>query len=146
MRARGPRGAGRSAERSDPRRDGVREKFGVEPSDPRLPRAGRRLGGRLPGIPGIGKVTAARLLNRHGAIEEFPPAILGDNRDLALLFKDLATLRTERSSSADVDELRWRGPEHDVGIATRASALARPRAALGAWLAARLVAPLMPTG
>jgi 5'-3' exonuclease len=63
-----------------------------------------------PGIPGIGAVTAARLLNRHGIIEDFPPAVLGDSRDLALLFKDLATLRTDAPLFHDVDELRWRGP------------------------------------
>jgi 5'-3' exonuclease len=64
-----------------------------------------------PGIAGIGAITAARLLNRHGIIESFPPGILGDsNRDLALLFKDLATLRTDARLFGDVDELRWRGP------------------------------------
>ena len=63
-----------------------------------------------PGIPGIGSTGAARLLNRHGAIEEFPANILGPNRDLALLFKDLATLRTDAALFSDVDELRWRGP------------------------------------
>jgi hypothetical protein len=35
---------------------------------------------------------------------------LGDQRDLALLFKDLATLRTDARLFRDVDELRWRGP------------------------------------
>ena len=63
-----------------------------------------------PGIPGIGRVKAARLLNRHGMIEDFPPAVLGDDRELALLFKDLATLRTDAPLFRDVDELRWRGP------------------------------------
>jgi 5'-3' exonuclease len=63
-----------------------------------------------PGIAGIGSTTAARLLNRYGSIETFPPAVLGDGRDLALLFKDLATLRTDASLFRDVDELRWRGP------------------------------------
>jgi 5'-3' exonuclease len=63
-----------------------------------------------PGIRGIGRITAARLLNRHGAIESFPPGVLGESRDLALLFKDLATLRTDAPLFRDVDELRWRGP------------------------------------
>ncbi|MGH8285091.1 MAG: flap endonuclease, partial [Steroidobacteraceae bacterium] len=53
---------------------------------------------------------AARLLNRHGIIEDFPPAVLGDRRDLALLFKNLATLRTDARLFRDVNELRWRGP------------------------------------
>ena len=47
----------------------------------------------------IGAKTAAQLLNRHGAIESFPPHVLGDRCDLALLFKKLATLRTDRGSS-----------------------------------------------
>jgi hypothetical protein len=55
-------------------------------------------------------VTAARLLNRHGILEDFPPAVLGESRDLALLFKDLATLRTDAHLFRDVDELLWRGP------------------------------------
>ena len=57
----------------------------------------------------MGPVTAARLLNRYGAIEAFPPDVLGDSRDLALLFKNLATLRTDARLFDDVDELRWRG-------------------------------------
>ena len=63
-----------------------------------------------PGIAGIGKVGAARLVNAHGSIEEFPAEVLGDRRELALLFKDLATLRSSATVLATVDELRWRGP------------------------------------
>jgi 5'-3' exonuclease len=63
-----------------------------------------------PGIARIGRVTAARLLNRHGPIEAFPPEVLGDQRDMALLFKNLATLRTDAPLFGDVEELRWRGP------------------------------------
>jgi len=58
----------------------------------------------------IGPVSAARLLNRHGVIESFPPDVLGAKRDLALLFKKLATLRTDAELFAKVDELHWRGP------------------------------------
>ena len=36
--------------------------------------------------------------------------MLGEQRELALLFKKLATLRTDAALFADVDELRWRGP------------------------------------
>jgi 5'-3' exonuclease len=90
---------------------GVREKFGVDPIliPDFLALVGDAADG-YPGIPGIGTVTAARMLNRHGAIEDFPPAVLGARRDLALLFKDLATLRTDAPLFRDVDELRWRGP------------------------------------
>src|SRR5205823_3340514 len=63
-----------------------------------------------PGLPGIGRITAARLIARYGAIEEFPATVLGERRELALLFKTLATLRTDAELFEDVDELRWRGP------------------------------------
>ena len=63
-----------------------------------------------PGVPGIGAVTAAQLLNQYGAIETFPPAVLGERRDLAILFKDLATLRADAPLFANVDELRCTGP------------------------------------
>jgi len=90
---------------------GVREKFGVVPGliPDFLALVGDTADG-YPGIPGIGAVTAARLLNQYGDIEEFPPAVLGDSRDLALLFKNLATLRTDAALFRNVDELEWRGP------------------------------------
>jgi 5'-3' exonuclease len=90
---------------------GVREKFGVDPE--RIPDYLALVGDAAdgyPGIPGIGAVTAGRLINRHGPLENFPPEILGGNRDLALLFKDLATLRTDAPLFSDVEQLRWRGP------------------------------------
>ena len=62
-----------------------------------------------PGIPGIGAKTAATLLNLHGPIEKFPPDILGKQRKLALLFKKLATLRTDAPLFKKVETLRWRG-------------------------------------
>jgi 5'-3' exonuclease len=91
--------------------EGVREKFGVEPVliPDFLALVGDAADG-YPGIAGIGAITAARLLNRHGIIESFPPDVLRNSRDLALLFKDLATLRTNALLFRDVDELRWRGP------------------------------------
>ena len=91
--------------------EGVREKFGVDPFliPDLLALIGDAADG-FPGIAGIGPITAARLLNRHGMIEVFPSAILGDNLELALLFKNLATLRTDACLFRDIDELRWRGP------------------------------------
>src|SRR3954468_14072902 len=90
--------------------DGVREKFGVAPVliPDFLALVGDAADG-YPGIPGIGPKTAAQLLNRYGILESFPPGVLRD-RDLALRFKDLATLRTDAPLFGDIDELRWRGP------------------------------------
>src|SRR5437870_2686967 len=91
--------------------EGVREKFGVEPGliPDFLALVGDAQDG-YPGIPRIGAATAARLLNQHGAIEDFPAKVLGDHRERALLFKSLATLRTDAPLFRDVHELRWRGP------------------------------------
>ena len=63
----------------------------------------------VPGIPGIGAKTAAQLLNRYGPIEKFPSTVLGEQRDIALLFKKLATLRTDAPLFKKVETLRWRG-------------------------------------
>ena len=98
---------------------GVREKFGVEPRliPDFLALVGDTADG-YPGIPGIGAVTAARLLNEHGPIESFPVTVLGDKRDEALLFKKLATLKTDAPLFQNVDELRWRGPTAEFGAWT----------------------------
>ena len=91
--------------------EGVREKFGVEPLliPDFLALVGDAADG-YPGIPGIGTITAARLLKQYGAIEKFPPGVLGESRRLALLFKELATLRTDAALFDTVDQLRWPGP------------------------------------
>lgn len=91
---------------------GVRAKFGVDPAmiPDYLALVGDSSDG-YPGIPGIGPVRAAQLVNRYGIIEDFPLKVLGESqRDAALLFKNLATLRTDARLFRDVDELRWRGP------------------------------------
>jgi 5'-3' exonuclease len=94
--------------------EGVRQKFGVEPAliPDLLALVGDAQDG-YPGISGIGKVTAARLLNQYGPIERFPPSVLGEARERALLFKNLATLRTDAPLFRNVDELEWRGPRGD---------------------------------
>ena len=99
--------------------EGVREKFGVGPEliPDFLALVGDAADG-YPGIPGIGATNAARLLNRHGPIETFPPDVLGDRRELALLFKNLATLRVDAPLFAHVDELRWRGPTQGFAAIT----------------------------
>src|SRR5256886_5494141 len=89
---------------------GIREKFGVDP--PLIPDLLALVGDAAdgyPGIPGIGARTAAQLLNRYGPIENFPSNVLGEQRDLALLFKKLATLRTEAPLFKTVEKLRRRG-------------------------------------
>src|SRR5207237_833354 len=63
-----------------------------------------------PGIDRIGPRTAAQYLNLYGKIENFPSHILGEQRKLALLFKKLATLRTNAPLFKKVESLRWRGP------------------------------------
>jgi 5'-3' exonuclease len=90
---------------------GVRRKFGVDPE--RIPDFLALVGDAAdgyPGIEGIGTVGAARLISQYGALEAFPEAVLGKNRPRAMLFKDLATLRTDAKLFAHVKELRWNGP------------------------------------
>ena len=89
----------------------VRAKFGVDPQfiPDYLALVGDSADG-FPGISGCGPKTAAQLINRYGPLENFGPEVLNEeNRGLAVLFKDLATLRTDAPLFKDVDELRWRG-------------------------------------
>ncbi len=78
---------------------GVRQKFGVEPAliPDFLALVGDAADG-YPGVPGIGAVTAARLLNRHGPIEALPPEALGAERDRALLFKTARHAQDRRAA------------------------------------------------
>jgi 5'-3' exonuclease len=89
----------------------IKKRFGVEPKlvPDFLALVGDSADG-YPGIAGIGKIGAAKLLNQYGAIERFPKKVLGEHQQQALLFKRLATLRTDAPLFEDVDELRWRGP------------------------------------
>jgi 5'-3' exonuclease len=89
----------------------VQEKFGVPPE--RIPDYLALVGDSAdgyPGISGIGARTAARLVSRHGPLEQFPADVLGERRAQALLFKALATLKCDAPLFREVDELRWRGP------------------------------------
>lgn len=91
--------------------DGVKAKFGVAPEyiPDYLALVGDAADG-YPGIAGYGAKTAARLINAHGRLEDFPADILrGDNLEAALLFKKLATLRTDAPLFDDVEALHWRG-------------------------------------
>jgi 5'-3' exonuclease len=106
---------------------GVVKKFGVLPRSipDYLALTGDSSDG-FPGLQGWGPKSAGSVLYRFGHIEEIPDdwrtwdvAVRGvdrlaktlvDNRDLAMLFKDLATLRAEESMFSNVDDLRWTGP------------------------------------
>ncbi|MEY2419057.1 MAG: hypothetical protein QOG90_1737 [Actinomycetota bacterium] len=107
--------------------DGVRDKFGVDPSSipDYLALVGDSADG-FPGLPGFGAKTAAALLKYYKHIESIPDApgqwevtvrgggtlasTLAEHRDLANLFKELATLRVDPSLLDDVKRLEWQGP------------------------------------
>jgi len=91
--------------------DEIKKRFGVDPNliPDMLALVGDSADG-YPGIPGIGKIGAGRLLNQYGPIERFPKEVLGRLRQQAMLFKRLATLRTDALLFKDVEELKWRGP------------------------------------
>jgi 5'-3' exonuclease len=99
---------------------GVRAKFGVDPQ--RIPDFLALVGDEAdgyPGIEGIGRVGAARLIHQYGPLENFPDNVLGEKRERALLFKDLATLRSDAPLFSNVEELRWRGPTESFAAAAR---------------------------
>ena len=112
---------------------GVRSKFGVEPEliPDYLALVGDASDG-YPGVKGIGAKGAASLIARYGKIENFPAEALGKHRAVALLFKELATLRTDAKLYDSVDELQWHGPTAEfasvcdrLGISDVASRTAR---------------------
>jgi len=104
----------------------IRAKFGVAPSfmPDYLALVGDAADG-YPGIKGLGTKTAATLINRYGHIEQFPVDVLGKNLELALLFKHLATLRTDAPLFHDVEQLRWSGAT--ASFATMAEKIGDPR-------------------
>jgi 5'-3' exonuclease len=104
----------------------IRKKFGVNPAliPDLLALVGDSADG-YPGIKGIGKIGAAKMLNQYGPIEAFPEKMLVGQREQALLFKRLATLRTDALLFSNVDELLWRGPTET--FARFAEKLGEPR-------------------
>jgi len=106
---------------------GVAAKFGVAPASipDYLALVGDSADG-YPGLPGWGARSAAAVLAHYGTIERIPdapgewavavrnrPALaatLRDQRPQAMLFKDLATLRVDRTLLDDPESLRWTGP------------------------------------
>jgi 5'-3' exonuclease len=88
----------------------IRVKYGVDPV--RIPDYLALVGDTAdgyPGLAGIGPKTAAQLVNRYGQLEDFPREVLGPNLEAALLYKTLATLRTDAPLFTDVEQLRWSG-------------------------------------
>ena len=100
--------------------DAIKKKFGVPPSliPDFLALVGDSADG-YPGIAGIGKIGAAQLLNQWGPIERFPESILGPRQELALLFKEIATLRIDATLFENVDELEWNGPGPDFAAVVK---------------------------
>jgi len=106
---------------------GVVRKFGVPPSSipDYLALVGDAADG-YPGLPGWGAKSSAAVLAKFGRIEAIPPnpadwhvnasnavalaRTLVDQRENALLFRTLATLRTDVELFTSVDELEWKGP------------------------------------
>ena len=112
--------------------DGVRKKFGVAPE--RIPDYLALVGDSADGYPGLrgfGPVSAARVINQYGALEDWPTEVLGPQRSNALLFKQLATLRTDARLFADIDALRWHGATPAFERWADAKLLARARLAAG---------------
>ena len=105
---------------------GVHAKFGVMPAliPDYLALVGDTADG-YPGIPRFGAKTAARVITQYGPIEQFPAAVLGEHRENALLFKNLATLRKDEPLFDDVEALRWKGPTASFEVATQAIGDAR---------------------
>lgn len=111
----------------------VADKFGVRPDQiaDLLALAGDPVD-NIPGVPGIGRKTAADLLAHFGSLEEIyarldevrqNPKIRGgktlftkltEHRDKAFLSKRLALVSTEAPARADLDELAYRGSDPET--------------------------------
>jgi 5'-3' exonuclease len=106
---------------------GVIKKFGVSPAS--IPDYLALVGDAADGYPGLkgwGAKSSAAVLSKFAHLESIPTDFrewhvnaanasaladtLSRERDRALLFRSLATLRTDISLFDDVDELRWNGP------------------------------------
>jgi 5'-3' exonuclease len=135
--------------------NGVIEKFGVSPAS--IPDYLALVGDSADGFPGLagwGAKSASAVLARWGRIEDIPEdahawevtvrsaaklaATLRDDRAHALLFKELALLRVDRTLLPSVADLRWTGPTDDfteicrdldaIPLSKRVQALASERA------------------
>lgn len=114
--------------------EAINERFGIAPKS--IPDWLALVGDSADGFPGIkgwGKKSASVVLAHYPHLEEIPRSLdlwadevrsrirmveslharLFENMDRALLFRDLATLRTDFVAFADIEELRWRGVNDD---------------------------------
>ena len=110
---------------------GVIEKFGVSPSliPDYLALVGDSSDG-YPGLRGWGQKTAAQTLTRYGHLENIPPERLSSSLlEQALLFRQLATLRSDLALFQSVDDLEWKSvrPEFAALAARFDSARPHPR-------------------
>jgi 5'-3' exonuclease len=95
----------------------IKEKYGVLPEHipDFLALVGDAADG-YPGIAGIGKKGAAQMIAKYGALEAWPAEVIGERREMALLFKRLATLRLDAPLFGAVGELRWTGPRPEFSV------------------------------
>jgi len=130
----------RSAEPQDPSqlgRGGVFQKFGVSPAS--IPDYLALVGDAADGYPGLkgwGAKSSAAVLTKFAHLESIPTDwrewrvnvtnasaladTLSHERDRALLFRTLATLRADIVLFDDIEQLRWNGPTHTfTDLATR---------------------------
>ena len=110
--------------------DGVREKFGVDPTS--IPDYLALVGDSADGFPGLsgwGAKSTSAVLSRYGKLEDIPLAAgqwditvrggaklaqtFADNRDLAILFRRIATIELDAPVDPDVSALEWTGPTND---------------------------------
>ena len=114
--------------------EGVWEKFGVAPESipDYLALVGDTADG-IPGLPGWGAKSTGTVLAEYTHLDEIPEseddwavkvrsapklaATLRDNMADALLYRDLATLRTDAEIPQTLDELEWKGVHKDEFIA-----------------------------
>ncbi len=134
--------------------DGVRARYGISP--PSIPDWLALVGDSADGFPGLsgwGRQSTSAVLAHYGHIDAIPDDVadwdagvtrvvrsapklaarLATERESAMLFRVLATLRIETTLLSDVDELRWRGPGpgfadmcrylRDASLADRVAAL-----------------------
>lgn len=109
-------------------RAGIREKFGVDPES--IPDYLGLVGDAADGIPGLarwGAKSTATVLSHYGSIENIPDdettweikvrgaaslaKVLREEREAAMLYKQLATLRLDVPITEELDDIAWTGPD-----------------------------------